>query len=105
MKKSGTLIYIMLVCLLANMIFSAQIAYGEDGGAADNSEYEYFLNSSDENAYVLFGEKIRQNNCSFLDGASYERTNPLYNAGFQSGGETGSYPPDATHRYKQESVP
>ncbi len=79
MKKSGTLIYIMLVCLLANMIFSAQIAYGEDGGAADNSEYEYFLNSSDENAYVLFGEKIRQNNCSFLDGASYERTNPLYN--------------------------
>ena len=80
MKKCRTFIYTMLICLLTAAVLPASIACAaESGAAADYAAYEYFLNASDENAYVLFGEKIRQKNCTFLDGISLERTNPLYN--------------------------
>ena len=80
MKKSRTLISIMLICLLTTAMSPIFAASGEESGAAaDYAAYEYFLNTSDENAYVLFGEKTQQKNCTFLDGISLERTNPLYN--------------------------
>ena len=80
MKKSRTLISIMLICLLIAAMSPIFAASGEESGAAaDYAAYEYFLNTSDENAYVLFGEKTQQKNCTFLDGISLERTNPLYN--------------------------
>lgn len=55
----------MITVLTAIAVILPQgIALGE----TDTGEYDYILNTFEENAYVMFGKEIKQNHCQYYDG-------------------------------------
>lgn len=67
---------VMLLCILPN---GGAIAADT---AADKEEYQYFLNTDENSAYVTFGETVSGKNMEFIDGLAQgitDSSDPLYN--------------------------
>ncbi|MBP3361259.1 MAG: hypothetical protein J6N52_10425 [Clostridia bacterium] len=82
MKKSVALkltAFIILTCLFADLL-SAPACFMTAG--AEANDYDYILKTFDENAYVMFGEEVKENYCEFMDGCSMgitDASNEFYN--------------------------
>lgn len=81
MKKNKIIAFITAVCICLNLsVLPAACATENSSAAAD--KYEYFLKTPQDSAYVMFGDKIQQRYCSFIDGTEMgitDSANPLYN--------------------------
>lgn len=65
------------LCVSAPSFLTVGAQEAESGG-----DYDYILNTFDENAYVMFGEEVKTNNCEFLDGCAMgitDTANEFYN--------------------------
>ena len=68
MKKNKITAFLLAVVIAMSMMTSATNTLAADN-AADKAEYAYFMNTSEDSAYVWLGEKIEGNGMiEFLDG-------------------------------------
>lgn len=88
--KKGRLLKIITVVFL---IFSLVLPSGGVCATAESTgEYDYILNTFEENAYVIFGENIEANNCEFYDGIAQgvtDKESEFYNENSQENGMSG----------------
>lgn len=81
MKRNRLIAFIMSICMCFGTIGLTKVNAAEDSSSA-LSKYEYFLKTPEDSAYVMFGDKIEERYCSFIDGIEMgitDSSNPLYN--------------------------
>lgn len=81
MKRKRLIAFIMSICMCLGTIGLTKVNAAEDSPSA-LSKYEYFLKTPEDSAYVMFGDKIEERYCSFIDGIEMgitDSSNPLYN--------------------------
>ena len=75
--------WILFICIFFNMLCCCLVGSATDDEKIDiEANYGYILNEFSENAYVLFDEVVKENNCDFFDGIEMgitDSANDCYN--------------------------